>query len=452
MPENFSFARDNQNIAVSPDGGTFVFTARGATAEGPSLFLRAGNATEAIAIPGTVGANNPVFSPDGKWIAFRSRAVISKVRLDGFGSPSVVSTRGQGLLGWVGNETFLVSRGQGLAVLTTAGNTVRTLTVPDSARGERDHRFPVTATDGKTVFFTIRGTADAYGIGVVSLEGGPVTRLGVAGEPLGVIDAYLIYMAPGKIFAVRYDFGRRTVVGTEVQIADSVISAKLSRSGTLFAVRGAPEGNVDVISVSLDGARKVLIPSVRHMDNPRYSPNGRRIAFNVPKDSSSEVWVYDLVSRTFDPLVHGANTYRPEWTFDGKRILFVNAGRQLRNREVWWKAADGTGDAERLFAGPGDIGQAFASRDGRWLVYRLRAGDVGEQFWYRGMSGDTTPHLLLPARDGVRARSPELSTDGRCRVYVRRGAAAASVRARLPGLGWALSGLDQRWPAPSLVA
>ncbi len=55
---------ENVPLAVSPDGRQFVY----GTPEG--LFMRSMNELTAQAIAGTEGAMLPVFSPDGKWLAY----------------------------------------------------------------------------------------------------------------------------------------------------------------------------------------------------------------------------------------------------------------------------------------------------------------------------------------------------------------------------------------------
>jgi hypothetical protein len=55
-------------LAISPDSMQLVYVAN------RQLFLRSLSEMEAHAIPGTVGdPSNPVFSPDGRWIAFPAR-------------------------------------------------------------------------------------------------------------------------------------------------------------------------------------------------------------------------------------------------------------------------------------------------------------------------------------------------------------------------------------------
>ena len=58
------------NVAVSPDGARIVYQGLGEGA--PQLWLRQRDQLQATPMAGTEGAMNPVFSPDGQRVAFRT--------------------------------------------------------------------------------------------------------------------------------------------------------------------------------------------------------------------------------------------------------------------------------------------------------------------------------------------------------------------------------------------
>ncbi len=73
------------SVVLSPDGQRLVYAARPRDGE-PRLYLRALDRYESEVIPGTEGAANPFFSPDGRWVAFFAGGRLKKVSLDG-GAP-----------------------------------------------------------------------------------------------------------------------------------------------------------------------------------------------------------------------------------------------------------------------------------------------------------------------------------------------------------------------------
>lgn len=77
-----------RSLAVSGDGRTLVYVGQ---QSGGLLFQRSLDALEAFPIPGTEGARNPFFSPDGEWVGFFADGRVRKVSLRG-GLPVEVCT------------------------------------------------------------------------------------------------------------------------------------------------------------------------------------------------------------------------------------------------------------------------------------------------------------------------------------------------------------------------
>ena len=80
VPATVSVGLGHNNIALSPDGTRLAY------AGGDQLYLRAMDQIEATPIPRTEGANEPVFSPNGQWIAFWADGQLKKVSVTG-GAP-----------------------------------------------------------------------------------------------------------------------------------------------------------------------------------------------------------------------------------------------------------------------------------------------------------------------------------------------------------------------------
>ena len=82
--------------------------------------------------------------------------------------------------------------------------------------------------------------------------------------------------------------------------------------------------------------------------NPRFSPDGQRLAVDVFDGKQTDLWIYDWkqgarTQLTFDP----AEDWMPLWTPDGSRLTYRSArGRFAFN--IFWQRADGTGAADRL--------------------------------------------------------------------------------------------------------
>ena len=172
-------------LSLSPDGRRLVFV--GAGEEDNLLYLRALDQPTAVALPGTEKAQNPIFSPDGQWIAFKrdwivfdsmrdsaSRNLYRK-RANGTGEAERLTTglRHQYPSSWS-------SDGKVLAFTETEGATeadILLLHLGDPPRTEVflktpfNERDPARSPDGRWIAYTSdeSGRPEVY---VLPLEGG----------------------------------------------------------------------------------------------------------------------------------------------------------------------------------------------------------------------------------------------------------------------------------------
>src|SRR5262249_5935177 len=76
-----------EGVAMSPDGTRIAFVAKaglGTSADeqaNSELFIRGIDEWHAVPLPGTKGAVNPFFSPDGQWLGFVSRMPSQKTQI-----------------------------------------------------------------------------------------------------------------------------------------------------------------------------------------------------------------------------------------------------------------------------------------------------------------------------------------------------------------------------------
>jgi len=100
---------------------------------------------------------------------------------------------------------------------------------------------------------------------------------------------------------------------------------------------------------------------------PRWSPDGRKIAYASDEDGDSEVYVMDKDGSNIEKLTNnsGFDGY-PNWSPDGKKILFVS------DRDGDWNLylmnGDGS-DPNALTTSKANEFQAAWSPDGKWIVY-----------------------------------------------------------------------------------
>ncbi len=408
--------------ALSPDGARLVF--RGRDAAGVArLYVRPLSDLAARALPGTENAEQPFWSPDGRWIGFSSGGQIEKIQVDG-GTPMVL-TDAQHMEGasW-GTGDRIVFGGTRLRVITPGGAAPRLLT-PSDTGAQVVERWPLVLPDGKTVLYSrwYNTMVSSARIAVVSLPEGTPTVLDVAGtQPLAVLDGQLVYAtASGVIMAVPFDLRSRRTTGTPVPVIDDVtvgpggsMMGSVSPSGSVVYVSGSATAT-HLMSGTPGALPKLLLPDEGPYAFPRVSPDGRHIAFALVAERS-DVWIYDLPSGPLRRLTfEGVLNDRPEWTPDSRQVLF-RSNRSGTNA-IWIKPADGSGAPELLYAAPPRaVDEAVLTSDGEYLVVQLDSAGSGGKISYRRMHGDTALHVI--ARTGLgQAAQARPSPDGHWVAY-----------------------------------
>ena len=408
--------------AISPDGGILVY-AVAQPGGGPILYAKRTDQLEGHPIPGTASGSQPVFSPDGQWLAFEVGGKEKKVRLDG-SAPVTISDGGadNGADWTTTNELVLGSTGKmhGLSHVSVAGGELAQFTRPDSAKGGLDHLWPIALPDGRTIVFMIwSGALATAQLGITSLDDGRVTPLDVKGiRPLAVLDGALVYLqADGAVMAVPLNARRRRVTGKPVPVLDPVpVGAAqngnseifISRDGALVSALGTHRAQLSWIGH--DGVAHPISSEVRDFNSPRLSPDGRRIAVIVSDGTKSDVWIYELATGTLSRLTTVESITSAEWTRDGSRIVYTAAGAGESRAAVWAQRVGVAAPPEMLTQISSLSPYADITPDRRsLLVQSLLENTWGVVRIPLDSGGAARPYSV--ARNN--ATSPRLSPDGR---------------------------------------
>jgi serine/threonine-protein kinase len=430
-------------IRVSPQGDRVAYVVSGPA--GVRTFVRRANELAGRDIGGVM--ENLTFSPDGRWLAFAQGGVIQKIRADGGqGAVTVGASPRGGVIGlsWTPRGDLLViGSPSGLWTIPAGGGAVRRVPGVDTTTAAA---VPLVLADGNTVLYAAGSGGPFFlELTAATLSGDGATPLGLRGaRAVGVVDGWLVVLSrSGPLSAVPFDPRRRRLTGEPVQLEADVATAALSATGTLAYVPGQSVSRLVLVS----GAQATpVLPEPRRYVAPRFSPDGRRIAVAVagPAWSStgpgtqSDIWVYDVVARTFTRLTTQGDNSMPEWTPDGSRIVYRVTGSPRRT--IWWRPADGSAEAQQLLDVPESVNEAVVSPDARWLVYRTPPGGVHSRdifalpFAGRPLTGAQVPIPLVtgPAAEQM----PRLSPDGRWLAYQSDESSQLEVYVRpFPGPG-----------------
>jgi dipeptidyl aminopeptidase/acylaminoacyl peptidase len=368
--------------AVSPDGGRVVYAVRRVDLDANKYRSQLWIApTDASAPPrpltdGAKGDGDPVWSPDGRLLAF-------------------VSHRGE-----KERETTLH-----VLAVDGPGETTTIATMPDGVSG------PVWSPDGQWIAFGSRTQDDRY------KEDDPhkqsprtITRFFSRLDNVG-----WTFDRPQHIYVVPSDGTANPRNLTPGEFAFDEPSWLADSSGVIASGQAHDTWDldfaVDLYEIPLDGERRILTDSTGAYSTPSVSPDGKLVAFAGHDDSKTfpqniHVGVLDLASgerrwisraldRTFEPTSGGR-----EAVWDGTDVLVLGEDRGDAN--VYRIATDGNGAPRPVTPASGVTG-SFDFAAGV-LAFARTELDRPSEVWVHA-KGAADPHRVSNVTDRFVART-----------------------------------------------
>jgi Tol biopolymer transport system component len=226
--------------------------------------------------------------------------------------------------------------------------------------------------------------------------------------------------------------------------------------GTWISLDVSPDGQTiafdllgDLYTIPISGGTATRLTSGLAYDmQPRFSPDGKQLAFVSDRSGDDNVWLLDLASGAVRPLTTGvdAGYLSPEWTPDGQYIV-VSRSVPLQGLEKLWLYHVRGGRGLEMAGGPAGLrllGAAFgndpryvwfAQRFGAWqynaILPQYQLGVYDRQAGTRTTMSNTYGSAFRPA----------LSPDGRWLAYGSRHDAETGLRLRALATG------EERWLA-----
>jgi len=427
--------------SLSPDGQHLTFAWNGGAGPLFSIYVKIVGAEESLRLTKEASIDfNPVWSPDGRYIAFcrilKGETGIYVIPASGGTERRVRETLWQdqdpyqalysaGGLSWSPDGKLLAysDRASGndsassIFLLSLDSSEVRRLT-SSSWRWDFNPEF---SPDGQTVAFASgRQAGFAVSIYTVPVSGGeerlvisgPSYEWGLAWTPDG-----RNIVLPDSAFALNPGWLRRVPIrGGEperLQFAQDGIEPSI-RGNRLVYVR--QQANVTTWRRQLDspfsaGPPERFISSTRMDSGPQFSPDGSKIAFESTRSGHYEVWMCKSDGRGLVQLTHlDSMSGTPRWSPDGRQIVFdsLNAG----NVGVFVVDSQG-GPPRRLTPEPSIEAVPSWSHDGRWIYFTSnRSGEL--QIWKMPSTGK--PAVQVTRHGGFAALE---SPDGKFLYYAK---------------------------------
>jgi Tol biopolymer transport system component len=393
------------NPALSPDGRQIAFTWNGDKQDNFDIYIRLVGSNSQLQLTKHPGEDlSPAWSPDGNTIAFLRRLDGDRNELlliPALGGPERKLT-----------ETFIVddskSRlsalawspdGRWLAVShREAEDLAQDLFLVSAETGEKRRltRSPINSSrdftptfspDGRAVLFTrfssLGTTAEMY---VLSLS----QVLAPAGEPRHLKTAERFVRSPvwtpdGRyiVFLAAPNIGEReqtelrkiAASGADTSERVSLLEGEINEMSLgrhLVYPRRSTETDIYRAEIPAPGRPasqpQLLISSTRLDNQPRYSPDGKKIAFGSTRSGAAEIWLADADGSNQVQLTSfgGPMIGARDWSPDGQRLVFH--ARPEGQADIFTIPAAG-GAPKRLTTDPKDDVAPSYSRDGRSIYF-----------------------------------------------------------------------------------
>ena len=213
-----------------------------------------------------------------------------------------------------------------------------------------------------------------------------------------------------NLFAVPLDAVRHTALGAPLARAYSTateLHPRYSPDGRRIAFVSNRSGSAQIWTAARDGdnPRQITMMNERIVGYPRWAPDSKRIAFHTSATGETRV-IWEVDADTAGPAIRRLNGCCPgSWSADGVH-LYVSEFDKAIGRLYVWRANLRNGARERLFEGA----TAWESADGLYLLYAkteergffrrsIAAGQIGAE---ERLVADYRPALggLAPVADG----------------------------------------------------
>jgi Tol biopolymer transport system component len=423
------------SFALSPDGHALAFSAEAPGAR-PTLWLRSMDQMGARQLAGTEDAEDPIWSPDSRWIGFFADGKLKKIAAAG-GPVQVIVQASTDFRGgsWGPDDTILFGSGrEPILSVSAAGGPTTPVTAIDASRQEGTHRTPQVLPDGHHFLYSIfGGRTDQNGVYAGSLDG-KTKRLLIHGYTSAIYapPGYLLFVDGDTLLGQAFDAEHLELKGQPFLVAEhvgrttafmSAISA--SRTGTI-AYAGILSQNSRLAWIDREGnpLGSTGTPEGDYADF-RLSPDETHLAASLvdPRTNALDIWLTDLARSSTSRLASGGLvTASALWSPDGTQLTFRSNRKGFI--EFYQRSTAGGGN-DRLVLSLEAIRAAQIpsnnlvptdwSPDGRQIMFSVPAPAFGNDLWLLplGEEGKPAKFIASPAEE----MHGNFSPDGRLVAY-----------------------------------
>ncbi len=381
-PRRFFIRGQPTTFALSPDGRFIAFIAEDSAR---NLWVRALDSTEAVMVPGSIGAGSPFWSPDSKFVGFYSSSKLRKASVAGLRMETVSDISGFPRFIWSTNNIIVFGDGGVLYKVPADGGEPQRVWDPGP-----DTFVPLSfLPDGDHLLVAIRSSnRDATGLWVFSLKS-PETRKRVLPQFLRAVysaTGHIVFWNDNAFMAQPFDAAKAEVTGEPMVIGNTPPGDRLPdvSSNGILATAGISTGLSQLVWYDRSGTKlSVALPSGVYRQI-RLSPDASKAAVVVPdvESGAQDLWLLEMSSGVFSKFTSlPGNENDPSWSPDGRELAFSWRGNLFKKR-----------------LGAQDATPIFESKDPKWLHDWSRDGYAvygAEDGAYYLNPGDTKPIPIL---------------------------------------------------------
>jgi serine/threonine protein kinase len=399
-------------LAISQDGKHIAYVDEGTGTEKLMLYVRELSAFQERAIPGTEGAMDPFFSPDGESLGYsdHTRGTLEVVSIRG-GSPTTLSDKAPYFGGgvWLDNGTIIFSPdwNSGLWSISATGGTAQALTTLDLEEGEIRHIWPTALPNNNDILFTsyrLKKGIQEGRIEVVSSSTG-TRHLLLSASEFGryVPSGHLIFVRNGSLFGARFDLKSFTLQSKPVPLPERILhnprhgATQLACANTgILAYIPAPPTDRKLVWVNDRGLAKPLAAPPHAYNSVSLAPDGTQIALSIgyARPPNSDISLYDIERATLTQLTFNSMSMLPQWLDNSRQLAYLKYNSAEDIHDLLCLYMDGSRNQKLLARVPPyffrgysiDKGQkhvlgtvSLQPKDENIVVMSLRDGDSQER-------------------------------------------------------------------------
>jgi Tol biopolymer transport system component len=241
----------------------------------------------------------------------------------------------------------------------------------------------------------------------------------------------IVFYNDGALVAQRFDLGERELIGDPVPLIDEMgynapsIEARfrVSADGRIIVAQSGGDSTSRLVWIDRSGEEVGVLAAASSNAQPRISPQGDRVAFQLPdpQTGNRDVWFIEVARGITARLTnHVANDSNPVWSPDGRQLLFSSDRDGGTAMFPYLKTSmdPGSGESKQLSR---NAATHDWTANGQWIAY-----EDGDDLLVGRAGAEPFTFLRTPAAENY----PRFSPDGKWIAYVSNESGRTEVYVR----------------------